>query len=187
MPKRIAIPALALVILAALLLAANTAHNAREQHRQNLAELRHEAAYLAWENEQIARHNRQLREQHAEELERLIKSAGEQDTYTVIPAATITKYAPHDCPPSCGLCFAGDRNSTATGSKPKPGQTAAVDPAYIPLGSRIYVEELGWYEANDTGGDVRGWHVDIVAANHVEAEQWGVQERLIIIEGVGGL
>ena len=33
------------------------------------------------------------------------------------------------------------------------------------------------------GGDVRGWHVDIVAENHAEAEYWGVQERLIITRG----
>jgi 3D (Asp-Asp-Asp) domain-containing protein len=47
-----------------------------------------------------------------------------------------------------------------------PYRTAAVDPALIPLGSRIYVPWYrhisgGWFVAQDTGGAIIGRHIDV--------------------------
>lgn len=49
---------------------------------------------------------------------------------------------------------------TATGTYVHPG-TVAVDPKVIPLGSKVWVEGYGPGVAEDTGGAVRGWHVDV--------------------------
>ena len=49
----------------------------------------------------------------------------------------------------------------------RPLQTLAVDPAVIPLGSRVYVPTYrgdghgGWFVASDTGGGISGRHIDV--------------------------
>lgn len=49
----------------------------------------------------------------------------------------------------------------------RPLQTIAVDPATIPLGSRVYVPAYrgdghgGWFVASDTGGGISGRHIDV--------------------------
>ncbi|MBB6452000.1 3D (Asp-Asp-Asp) domain-containing protein [Salirhabdus euzebyi] len=74
--------------------------------------------------------------------------------YTAGPEST-GKY-PGD--PSYGI--------TATGTKVRmpsdnePG-TCAVDPNYIPLGTILYVDGYGLCRAEDTGGKVNGYHVDV--------------------------
>jgi len=45
-------------------------------------------------------------------------------------------------------------------------RSIAVDPSYIPMGSRIYIPYYrnisgGWFVAQDTGGAIRGKHVDV--------------------------
>ena len=51
---------------------------------------------------------------------------------------------------------------TYTGTRVRWG-TVAVDPKYIPLGSKIWIEgfEGTTFIAEDIGGAVKGWHVDI--------------------------
>jgi 3D (Asp-Asp-Asp) domain-containing protein len=49
---------------------------------------------------------------------------------------------------------------TYTGTKARPG-VCAVDPSHIPLGTSLYVEGYGMCHAEDTGGKVDGWHVDV--------------------------
>lgn len=40
--------------------------------------------------------------------------------------------------------------------------SVAVDPQVIPLGSSVWIETQGhWYRADDTGGEIRGRHIDI--------------------------
>ncbi|HEX2986592.1 MAG TPA: 3D domain-containing protein [Chloroflexota bacterium] len=53
----------------------------------------------------------------------------------------------------------------------------AVDPEVIPLGSTIYIEDLGYFVAEDTGSAVKGSHVDIWFPSYREAIQYGVQYR----------
>jgi 3D (Asp-Asp-Asp) domain-containing protein len=49
----------------------------------------------------------------------------------------------------------------------RPYQSIAVDPSVIPLGSRVYVPAYrtdgygGWFVAQDTGGAIRGRHIDV--------------------------
>ena len=53
----------------------------------------------------------------------------------------------------------------------------AVDPRVIPLGSTIYIEDLGYFVAEDTGGAVKGDHIDIWLPSRGEALSYGVQYR----------
>jgi len=67
-----------------------------------------------------------------------------------------------------GYTWTGAR--TATGTYPHWG-TVAVDPTVIPLGSTVYIQGLGVFHAEDTGGGVVGEHVDVFVDSVAEAYQ----------------
>ncbi|WP_432694343.1 LysM peptidoglycan-binding domain-containing protein [Priestia aryabhattai] len=71
---------------------------------------------------------------------------------------------------------AGCSGITATGidlrSNPNR-KVIAVDPRVIPLGSRVYVEGYGEAIAGDTGGAIKGTHVDLFMASQSSALNWG--------------
>jgi 3D (Asp-Asp-Asp) domain-containing protein len=67
-----------------------------------------------------------------------------------------------------GYTWTGAR--TATGTYPHWG-TVAVDPTVIPLGSTVYIQGLGVFHAEDTGGGVVGQHVDVYVDSVAEAYQ----------------
>ena len=72
-------------------------------------------------------------------------------------------------------------NRTATGTWPKVG-TVAVDPKYIPLGSRLYIPSYGFCKAEDTGDSViKGYTVDLFMETEEECRQWGVCNITIYI------
>ncbi|MCC8169453.1 MAG: 3D domain-containing protein [Oscillospiraceae bacterium] len=55
-----------------------------------------------------------------------------------------------------------------------PGQTIAVDPSLIEKLSWVYIEEYGLRRAEDCGGGVGGYHIDVAVATHEEALSKGV-------------
>lgn len=58
----------------------------------------------------------------------------------------------------------------------------AVDPQVIPLGSRLVIEGLeGVFLAEDTGGEVKGSHVDVFFPDYASAVRFGVQYRTVTI------
>ena len=81
----------------------------------------------------------------------------------------VTGYNSHE--PGC--C-----NITYTGKKVHRG-IIAVDPKYIPFGSRIYVPGYGWGEAWDTGGAIKGHHIDVYLTSRHQANRWGLK-RIVI-------
>lgn len=87
--------------------------------------------------------------------------------YQYIGECTVTYYC---CEPYAHICGDGD-GLTATGIPVTPG-VVAVDPEVIPLGSTVITDGQA-YLAADTGGAVRGNHVDIAVATHQEAEGLG--------------
>ena len=65
-----------------------------------------------------------------------------------------------------GYVASGSR--TATGTWPHWG-TIAVDPRVIPLGTTVYIDGLGYFRAEDTGGGVIGRHIDVFCTSVSQA------------------
>ena len=65
---------------------------------------------------------------------------------------------------------------TASGEEAGP-QSVAVDPSVIPLGSEIYIDGVGYRRADDTGGGVRGHHIDIWESSYSACTAFGRQYR----------
>ena len=78
---------------------------------------------------------------------------------------TITTYCP------CAVCNSS-YSGTATGTQVTPGRTVAVDPAVIPLGTRLYIDGVGWRVAEDTGGAVKGYIIDLAVSEHSEFDKF---------------
>jgi len=57
----------------------------------------------------------------------------------------------------------------------------AVDPKVIPLHSKVYIEGLGYYYAEDVGGAIKGNRIDVLYSTHQEALEFGVKEMKVII------
>lgn len=68
----------------------------------------------------------------------------------------------------------GGSGVTASGKPTEVGVTVAVDKSVIPLGSTVYIEGIGFMEAQDTGNAVIGNHIDILVEDHYTAEQLGI-------------
>lgn len=49
----------------------------------------------------------------------------------------------------------------------------AVDPAVIPLGSKVWVEGYGEAVAGDTGGAIKGHKIDVLMPSTSKAKAWG--------------
>lgn len=69
---------------------------------------------------------------------------------------------------------------TATGARAVHG-VIAVDPHVIPLGTHVYVPGYGYAVAADTGGAIKGNHIDLCFDTVEECVQWGRRPVTIII------
>jgi 3D (Asp-Asp-Asp) domain-containing protein len=70
---------------------------------------------------------------------------------------------------------------TASGTPVRWG-VIAVDPKVIPLGSRVMIDGFdNVFVAEDTGGGVRGNHIDIYFPDVASALRFGVQTRTITV------
>ncbi len=74
-----------------------------------------------------------------------------------------------------GYC---DHGITRSGEWTRPG-VVATDPSVIPLYSTVSIEGLGTYTALDTGGGVRGNHVDVWFESCSDAINWGSRTRQV--------
>lgn len=72
---------------------------------------------------------------------------------------------------------------TASGRKATPYVSVAVDPDVIPLGSDVLVDygdgEIKYYRADDTGGAVKGDHIDLCVGGHQEALHLGIRTATV--------
>lgn len=108
------------------------------------------------------------------------KMARDSEQYQV-QLMNITMYAPLSTGAIGGYDFSGDPSRTYSGEKVVPGETAAAGPN-IPLGTRIYVEGLGWRRVNDRGGAIGPNDIDLAVATKEEAIAFGQQQRLVILK-----
>ncbi len=54
-------------------------------------------------------------------------------------------------------------------------RTIAVDPEVIPLGSIVYLEGIGTFIAEDTGGAIKGKRIDLFMESHNRALAFGIK------------
>jgi len=90
---------------------------------------------------------------------------------------TVTKYTPRSA--AYGK-FNDGLTATLTKADPK-NRIVAVDPKLIPYGSWVWVEDLGWFRAEDCGSAIKGFRLDLLTATEGEAMDFGKQERFAIV------
>jgi 3D (Asp-Asp-Asp) domain-containing protein len=90
---------------------------------------------------------------------------------------TVTKYLPRS------EAYGKDNDGlTATLIKADPAKRiVAVDPKLIPYGSQVWVEGLGWFDAQDCGGAIKGFRLDLLTATMEDAMAFGKQDRFVIV------
>lgn len=71
------------------------------------------------------------------------------------------------------ICNNGNSQTTASGNAPIPYKTVAVDTSLIPFGTKLYIEGIGEVIANDTGGAIKGYKLDLLVKTHQEALKFG--------------
>ena len=57
----------------------------------------------------------------------------------------------------------------------------AADINVLPFGTKVYIEDLGIFTVDDTGGDIKGNRIDIYMDNLNEAVKFGRQNRRLIV------
>ena len=74
----------------------------------------------------------------------------------------------------------GNGKHTATGTMVRRG-VIAVDPSVIPLGTRVFIPGYGEAVAEDVGGSIHGYRIDVAFDSHAEALMFGRQDLEIFI------
>lgn len=69
----------------------------------------------------------------------------------------------------CESCSEGWGSMTATGRTAREGHTVAVDPSVIPYYTQLEIDGTV-YTAEDCGGGVNGYHIDVYFDSHAECE-----------------
>jgi 3D (Asp-Asp-Asp) domain-containing protein len=67
---------------------------------------------------------------------------------------------------------------TASGTVAGPG-TIAVDTRVFPFGTRFYIPGYGYGRATDTGGSIRGQHIDLAMRSCSRALAWGSRTVMV--------
>ena len=88
--------------------------------------------------------------------------------------ATLTAYCP--CVKGCGK----SDGITASGTQATAGRTVAVDTRLIPYGTEISIDGKT-YVAEDCGGKVKGYTIDVFFDSHEEALNFGRQTKTVKI------
>ena len=69
---------------------------------------------------------------------------------------------------------------TSSGTMARPG-TIAADTSVYPYGTVMHVPGYGYGRVEDTGGAVKGQHIDLYRPNHWFARHWGVQTKKVTV------
>jgi 3D (Asp-Asp-Asp) domain-containing protein len=67
---------------------------------------------------------------------------------------------------------------TSSGAMVRPG-TIAADTSIYPYGTVMYIPGYGYGRVDDTGGAIKGRHIDLYRPNHWFARHWGVQKKKV--------
>ena len=91
-----------------------------------------------------------------------------------------TFYITHYCP-CAQCCGAGGGKVTASGTRPTAGRTVGVNPKLIPYGTKLQIGKKDGYVAEDTGGGIGWYHLDVFCNSHQEALNAGVQHEKVYV------
>lgn len=69
---------------------------------------------------------------------------------------------------------------TSSGVMARPG-TIAAETSLYPYGTIMHIPGYGYGRVEDTGGAIKGQHIDLYRPNHWYARHWGVQTKRIRI------
>ena len=69
---------------------------------------------------------------------------------------------------------------TSTGTQADVG-TIAADTRSIPYGTKLYIQGYGFGVVEDTGGALKGNHIDIFFHSHAQAMRWGVKSLKVAV------
>lgn len=159
----------------------NTAHEMAENARTLGIEEDSYIIYSAknkWEehNDTVVTLTKQYNEAvAAEKKEEEAKKKAASDKGTLLGTFRISRYC------SCSICNGGYAG-TAIGTSVTAGRTIAVDPSVIPLGSKVYIEGIGWRVAEDTGGAIKGNRIDLAVSNHSQAYAEGISYAKVYVK-----
>lgn len=104
-----------------------------------------------------------------------VSRGGNDIRFTRAVEVLSTAYCP--CVKCCGPAATG---ITHLGVPAKKG-VIAVDPRFIPLGTRVYVDGYGVALAADTGSAIKGDRIDVCFDTHQEALVWGMRQIKVYI------
>ncbi len=120
-----------------------------------------------WQSRRLGSTWRELREARKSALRSSVALTALARSHDDILAAT-------EQAPNTGL------TATLTKADPK-ARIVAVDPKLIPYGSWVWVEDLGWFHAEDCGSAIKGFRLDLLTATEEEATAFGKQNRFAIV------
>lgn len=80
------------------------------------------------------------------------------------------------CP--CSKCNGNSKGITASGRKLTPNLSIAVDKSIIPLGTKVCIDGKE-YRADDTGGAIRGYKIDVCVESHSKALKNGKVKKIV--------
>lgn len=174
--------------------------SAQAERAGAIERIRHEASLTSRQVASLERSARAAQERArianaraAADVRRRAASEGRAAAVVVATAPAVTEPAaaspapaapPPEPPPVVTASPAGKRTltvvvtayaltgTTATGIPVGPG-VVAVDPAVIPLGTRMFVPGYGSGVAADTGSAVKGARIDVWLPTYAEAAAWG--------------
>jgi 3D (Asp-Asp-Asp) domain-containing protein len=85
---------------------------------------------------------------------------------------------------SCEICCgSGASGVMANGEEVYEGAVGC-DLDVLPMGTKVYIEDLGWYTVCDSGSGVIGNHIDIYVPSHETALQMGIMRKEVYVESV---
>ena len=118
--------------------------------------------------------------QQAETLNQLMELRQEVDVVEVEEEPNTVSLGEHRlsfyC--SCHKCTGEWADGTTyTGTTATEGRTIAVDPSKIELGSKVYIDGLGEFIAEDIGGAIKENRIDIYLSSHSDCIRRGIEYR----------
>ena len=131
-----------------------------------------------FQSAEIDKYRQEIQQMRRQIIETQAEIRAWLDKLGVMPETTVSYYAPLD--PKATICHNGDPTHTATGTYPTAGRTIAVDPSVIPLGSRVYIEGIGWRVAEDKGGKIKNNKIDLCMNTAKECYEWGIRTATVI-------